>query len=106
MSIRMIQLLCPERHCIVAALHDDAIDAGQKHVDQLEAMFFGSNSQLQRRCGICGSEQLVYEDRITEFPTIETAYCAMNSEMIRQMASRALMDQLGLTADAKEARRP
>jgi hypothetical protein len=102
MTIRLIQLLCPSRHCIIAALYeaDDAGAEGARQIEHLEA--FLAHGAINRHCGICGSTSLRYEDRITRFKTLEEALAAGKDLEHEQMRDRATLDGMGLTFDAKQ----
>lgn len=70
--VRIIQHLCPQRHCITALPYESA--DGQEipaHVDLLRSM--EAELGLDPWCGICGSRELFFEDRKSIFETMEEA---------------------------------
>jgi len=90
--IRIIQLLCPHRHCIVATVYesDDGEEMPAKTVE-FRAAF--EAAPLNPWCGICGSKRLIYEDRPTRFPTMEEALPFLNQSSRDQMKTRAYIDR-------------
>src|SRR5262245_259314 len=58
MKIKICQLLCPERHCILAMLYGPYMSA-RKIEAQLTAAMLEIN--IDHRCGICDATDLRYE---------------------------------------------
>jgi len=75
-KVRIVQLLCPQRHCVLAAAYE-APD-GTEDTDiaiRLHAEFnrLVGNGVLNPWCGLCGSLSLRAEDSPTPFATMEEA---------------------------------
>lgn len=73
--VRIIQLLCPSRHCIVATAYEspDGSEIPELIPRLLEKFDAFVASGANRRCGICGSTDLKPEDRATAFTTMVDA---------------------------------
>lgn len=72
MKVRIIQLLCPQRHCIVAIAYESP--NGEEIPENAQKLNDGLKSHgLNPWCGICGSKQLQCEDRATGFRTLQEA---------------------------------
>ena len=56
-------------------------------------------------CGICGSWELVYEDRATLFETLHEALPLLYELEEEQLRSRGLLDELGLSYDTLRRQR-
>ena len=82
MSIHLIQLLCPQRHCICA-------------------MPYPSEQEHGKARTISGG--LVYEDRATRFETLEEAMPMLKALEADQLCSRQLFDDLRHSATAWNA---
>lgn len=95
--IWLAQLLCPERHAIIAVPFEEG--QGDPMIAQAEEVF--KTDLLYRRCGICGSTQLKWERGRTRFQTIEQALVELKKLHEDQMATRAYLDLQGLTVDAR-----
>ena len=90
MAIHIIQLLCPQRHCIMAVAYDTsempddvALAMMQTHIEDLEA-----KKVIKHECGICLSTDLQYETRRTKFKTKEEAEPALRQQEFDQLWSR------------------
>ena len=70
-KVRLVQLLCPNRHAIVAG----AYLPGQSTFDDTVAVLRNKLQALEAewRCGICGSRRLAFEDAETHFDSLEQA---------------------------------
>lgn len=85
MKIRILQLLCPSRHCIAAVVYespDGEAMPGMIEQFQKEAAAWG----LPMRCGICESTDVFFEDAVTVFTSMEQA----RPEVARQGALQAI----------------
>lgn len=91
MSVHIVQLICPERHCILAVAYDP--EAGTTEAEAIEAIEEGRKKmKLNPWCGICNSRELTHEDRATEFATIEEAMpWLMETQAYNQLA-RAVIE--------------
>src|SRR6185295_20263934 len=95
MAIHLIQLLCPDRHCILAVAYDDQLTTyakTQKTFSETVA------SLLERRalnsfCGLCRSTEWHYEDGKTSFNSMAQAETILMKAEADQRASAALFKQ-------------
>lgn len=79
----------PDPNANVAAL--------QKLADQFFAF-----AAFRKRCGICGSTSLKWDQGKTKFKTKEEAIKAMNIAEGEQLLTRAILDQMGISFDSKQ----
>jgi hypothetical protein len=108
--VRIVQCLCPSRHCILAFAYqpdrttgpknpDEPSDAGEVTLteenasDYMRSMGDGlvKAGKVNRLCDLCGSEELWYEDKPTRFDDIEQAYRVMKEVEAAQMATREFL---------------
>jgi hypothetical protein len=68
--VRIVQVLCPDRHCIVGACYDDT-DPETK--ERAHAGLASLLKTINPWCGICGSTKLEFEDMPTKYKTLEDA---------------------------------
>lgn len=101
-KVRIVQYLCPQRHCILAAASDDTTDAELIHALQQKALQLIAEKQFNPICGICGARQdrWVFEVGVTKFDSLEEAMPHLEQCQLQQMLSRIIMDELGLTHDS------
>ena len=76
MKVYICQLLCPERHCVLAAAKQ------YEHATEATALLTAVEQQFQEmvadktlnpKCDLCGSTQLSYELKPTRFSSMEEA---------------------------------
>jgi hypothetical protein len=89
--IHIIQCLCPQRHCILAVAYDDAVAPGDEAMQALKngVQAMVSVGLIDPWCGFCESRELFYEDRITNFATMEEAQPALKACETEQLATAA-----------------
>jgi hypothetical protein len=93
MKVRIIQLLCPDRHCIVEMPYQTEDGAEQPDkVARLKEKAAAMN--LDPWCGICKSRQLTYLDRPTKFRTMDEAEPFFRQIAAEQLATRRFLDAL------------
>jgi hypothetical protein len=103
MSIHLIQLLCPQRHCIIAMPYPSGQERGKERtIDLMEEM--RRTLGINPWCGICGSQELVYEDRPTAFEALQEAMPMLRELEDEQLRSRGLLDDLGVSYDSQRRR--
>lgn len=88
--IHLVQLLCPKRHCVLAAPFDpnqggtfDAV------VEQLKK--YVETHALNPRCGLCDSRELTYEDGTTKFETMDEALPHFLENQAKQLLTREFL---------------
>lgn len=72
MKVRIVQLLCPQRHCITALAYETETGAEDPAKTELLRSTL-RELNLDPWCGICRADNLVYEDRPTRFETMTEA---------------------------------
>jgi hypothetical protein len=97
--VRLVQLLCPRRHCLLAVAYESDQGTRDKAVIEMEAQRVRLG--LNPWCGICGSRELAYEDRPTPYRTIEDALPELRETEQANLESRAHLDALGLSYDSQ-----
>jgi hypothetical protein len=97
--VRIVQLLCSERHCLLAVAYEEGKSTFEKSRAAMEK--FISSGQINCHCGICGSRDLIYEDGETKFLRLEEAGPWLASQMDANIRTRALLDAAGLTFDKR-----
>jgi hypothetical protein len=87
-KIRIIQHLCPSRHCITALAYESPTgEIDPQQVNRLKAM--EQENQIDQWCGLCGSRELVYEDMPTIFKTMEESRIKLRQAAEAQAETRA-----------------
>jgi len=96
MTVWITQMLCPTRHCAFAGAWDDARTRPEQAEAQVrEAM---RRVGLTDHCGICGGGLRV-EHAPTHYATLAEALPALTESERRNIASRRVLDRLGLTRE-------
>lgn len=92
MAIKIIQLLCPKRHCIFALAFDSA------ETDDTAALSFAeikwtrmTAKDVDPWCGLCLSKDLTFEIGTTRFTTMDEAAPALKASENAQILARALI---------------
>lgn len=93
MTVRIVQLLCPSRHCIIAAVYESEDGAEKPGVaaefpQRLEA------AGLNASCGLCGSRELHTEDNRTEYSSVDEAMPVLQDEKARQRLVLSMLRNL------------
>jgi hypothetical protein len=101
--IHLAQILCPQRHCILAAAFDPETSAVERVIHGMfqEAKRLGLNDW----CGICGSHDLSIEVARTPYPTMEEAMVEIKKVEAANITSRAALDAAGLTHDIQNIKK-
>ena len=89
MKVRIVQLLCPNRHCVVAIAYESPDGSeipkyGQELIEAIQSQRFG----IHPWCGICQSRTLHPEDRPTNFQTLEEANPTLRANERAQAETR------------------
>lgn len=90
--IRIIELLCPARHCVIAAAYNPQTSNGPEVIGMLGER--RKALKLNPWCGFCGSTDLQYEDAETRFDDMESAMPALKAaeqDNIKAMKAAAMM---------------
>jgi hypothetical protein len=90
MTVRILQHLCQQRHCIMALAYE-ATD-GQEDPAQVEKLrSMEADFQIDPWCGVCRSRQLSFEDRPTAFQTMDEARGPLREMEAAQAATREFL---------------
>ena len=93
MKVRIVQMLCPSRHCLVALAYESAdgrnnpvmpYHLGEKFVEQ----------KLEHKCAICGATTFTLEDAPTIFSSMAEAEPHLRREETKQAITRGLITLL------------
>jgi len=73
--IYLTQLLCPQRHCVLAAVWDESDNTAREVESQLREQFREAvqTRQINPYCGLCRSETLHCEHGRTPWATLREA---------------------------------
>ena len=97
--IHIVQLLCPERHCLLGS----AYEPEERSFAEIRAYLLTvmRAQGINPHCGICGAllAQCSFEDAVTPYHTIAEAQVPLAHCMAQQMAYRASLDAKGQTFD-------
>ena len=90
-KVRIVQVLCPSRHCIVATAYEspdgeELPKLTERLRKQVEDLMAAGN--MNPWCGLCNSRQWTYEDRATAYATIAEALPALAETERRNAATR------------------
>ena len=99
-KIWIVQLLCPKRHAIAGIMYEKDHDIPGRTERLIREELQRLNARW--RCGICGSDKLVFEHAPTKFDTIEEAQVPAIALQEANLRTRQLLDAAGLTVDSQE----
>ncbi len=90
--IHLVQHLCPERHCLMAA----GFVAGSATPEQVARMILDREAELgyEARCWLCGSTELRFEEARTRFPDMETAMPVLRQAEEANRSTREFVERL------------
>lgn len=92
MEIWLVQLLCPERHCIMAAAYErEGIESGPGAEESLKGAI--RENGLNWECGICMKKELHFEHGKTPFKSMEEAYPRLKQVEAENILSRLELDR-------------
>lgn len=100
--IKLLQLLCPERHCLFGVLMDDTLATEEEAKAGLWTLY---HSGPQQHCGLCGSKTFHLEARNTTFKTMLEAMPIVAAEQAANRATKEAMDAIGVSFDAKQQKK-
>lgn len=90
MKVRIVQLLCPSRHCIVATAYES--EDGQPIPEMAERVRTWFDEMVAKGanpwCGICQSRTLIPEDNETIYGTMAEAMPFLQEASDRQAFTR------------------
>lgn len=91
-KIKITQLLCPLRHCILALAFNPADNSEDDAKTIINAGIEDLN--LNRFCGICGSSDLQFETNATNFDTIAEATPTLLEEQRKNIEAGAFFQNM------------
>lgn len=90
--IHLVQLLCPNRHCIIAAAWEEGRTTYEATVTFMRASFAGMGGEWL--CGLCRAAELKFEDGLMPFNSMAEAAPELARLAAENMRGRALIEQL------------
>lgn len=95
-NIRLVQCLCPHRHCIMALAFDPRAMADSEATDRLKESIAEliAEKSINPWCELCRSREWHYEVGVTGFATLEQARPILQEEQARQLATQAYFRDL------------
>jgi hypothetical protein len=96
--VMIVQLLCPARHCILAAAYEQPVENYQATVAAMQKKI--KELGIRDHCGICGSHKLEFEERATGFATIKEAMPHLLKSQLDNAVTRAYLESRGWTYDS------
>lgn len=97
--VRLVQLLCPERHCLMASAYEEERSCFTDACEGLRAMVKGGG--FNAWCALCGSRELHFEEGVTKFLTLAEAMPSLMTEQHKNMAARQLLEATGQTYEKR-----
>lgn len=90
MAVKLIQVLCPERHCIIAIAYDDTDkdDAAALLDFQGKFHFLVDSGAMNPWCALCGSKDLKFDVGTTGFANLAEAEPILLAHQAAQMQSQ------------------
>lgn len=95
MAVNLVQMLCPERHCILAVAYDPEQGTFVQACEELEDII--QNANMNRWCAICGSRDLRFEEGTMPYKTLAEALPNLLANEQKNIESRRLLDAMGGT---------
>ena len=97
--VKIVQLLCPQRHCLLGIAYEEEHSSFREACGAITSMM--TEGPFNNWCAICGSHDLHFEERATEFHTLLEAAPYLGMQSAANAQSRAAMDAAGLTYDTQ-----
>lgn len=91
-AVRIIQLLCPERHCLFMVAYQTDDGQAVPTLAEKARAFYLEKAHGDGACGICRSRDLNTEDGLTIWATTEEAKPYLMELQQRQIAARRFID--------------
>lgn len=90
-KVHLVQLLCPSRHCVMAAAYEEGTAASFEGCCQaIEGAITGRG--LIRRCALCKSVDLRFEDGVTRFNSLREAGPHLLAAQFQNLFTRVAID--------------
>ena len=91
MAVRIVQLLCPRRHCIIAGAYEEGSGTSAHTTRALMEMMTALS--IEERCALCNSTDLKFEDALTKYASLGEARAALEATERRILESRAVIER-------------
>jgi hypothetical protein len=98
--VHVVQYLCPNRHTILAAAYEDDKGTRADAEEAIRRQF--AALKLNPHCGICGAQELRFEDEATPYAKMADAAEWLFETMAKNIATRIMLDAAGATHDQKK----
>lgn len=95
--VKLVQMLCPKRHCIMVVAYLDGADNFVAVCNQMEDIV--RTTPMNRWCGICGSRDLRFAETTTPWKTLAEAYPALKAGEALQIETRGFLDATGQSVE-------
>ena len=97
--LHIVQLLCPERHCIMGTAFDDRDMTFEEAKSGIQEFMRAAN--VNSWCGICGSHKLTFEMAKLKYDTMEEAAMHLAKAEIENILTRIKLDSEGKSFDSQ-----
>jgi len=94
--VKLVQLLCPQRHAILAAAYEEEHSNFIETCNYIEDLV-GPKGPVERQCMLCGSFDLRFDEQTLPFKTLLEAAPYLQQRESNNIFSRRLLDQQGKT---------
>lgn len=99
--VKLVQLLCPQRHCLVASMYEEERSSFEEACTMLRDML-APKGPFNPWCALCGSHELHFEQGNTSFKTLVEAGPTIDETARKNAESRALLESLGMTYEQRK----
>jgi hypothetical protein len=91
--VRITQLLCPRRHCIVARAWESSRETDEQALEAARALWreMVERGGMNPYCALCGSTDLQFETGQTRFRTLAEAEPFLRAEEAKNLLTQAIL---------------
>ncbi len=100
--VRLLQLLCRQRHCLIAMPIPEAVTV--EEACEVMRKEIGPGGRIAEHCAICGSKDLFFEIGSTRWRTVEEAMPTLLEHQNSNLVARQKLDLSGATFDSQRLR--
>lgn len=90
----LIQWLCPARHCVLASVYQQGEEEFAAACAALEKL--AAERGIAKRCGICDSRDLRWEEKATRYQTLEEMWPVLLAEAHKNRAAQMALRKRGM----------